>query len=147
MHKFKVGQKVGQFDSLFNGRVWEVVGFESLPGEYQAKVVRFADKHEYKRELGAVERFILLDAVCEAMARPEPFRNLAGRFAKPLKVTLYLREIRVVPVEITAATVEDAEKLVLQGDGDYKNRKAWHSDLSASDYFELFERAAEIAPE
>lgn len=51
------------------------------------------------------------------------------------KYTVYLREIRVVPVIIEAESIEQAEELVKQGDGEYQNEKAYHSDLVADDYF------------
>lgn len=73
------------------------------------------------------------------LATPElPFRDLRGRFAKKRKITLFLREIRVVPVIVEAASVEDAEAIVREGDGDYQNEKAVHSDLDAGEYFDVF---------
>ena len=61
------------------------------------------------------------------------------------KYTVYLREIRVVPVIVEAETPEEAESLVRQGDGDYQNEKSFYSDLSADEYFEnLFEKKTEI---
>lgn len=58
--------------------------------------------------------------------------------------TVYLREIRVVPVIIQAESAEQAEKLVLEGDGDYQNDKTTHSDLAASEHFDnMFERETE----
>jgi hypothetical protein len=72
--------------------------------------------------------------------RVVPFRDNRGRFAKPQEFTVFLREIRVVPVRVTAANVEHAEVLVREGDGDYQNDKATHSDLSADEYFNLFEK-------
>ena len=54
---------------------------------------------------------------------------------------VYLREIRVVPVLIEAETIEEAEKFVLEGDGEYRNDESRPSDLSTSDYLEnLFEK-------
>jgi hypothetical protein len=73
------------------------------------------------------------------------FRDRGGRYAKPLEITLYLREIRVVPVKVVAASVEEAEEMAREGDGEYLNDKAYHSDLSAGEYFEtLFERDADV---
>jgi hypothetical protein len=51
------------------------------------------------------------------------------------KYTVYLREIRVVPVIIEANSVEEAETLVKEGDGEYQNEKSFHSDLVPNDYF------------
>ena len=62
------------------------------------------------------------------------------------KYTVYLREIRVVPVIIEAESAAEAEEFVKQGDGEYQNEKAYYSDLSASDYFENdFERETELS--
>lgn len=74
----------------------------------------------------------------------KPFRALNGRFAKKQTVTVYLREIRVVPVLIEAASIDEAEEMVRAGEGDYQNDKATHSDLSTDEYFHLFERDSEI---
>jgi hypothetical protein len=61
------------------------------------------------------------------------------------KYTVYLREIRVVPVIIQAESVEQAEKLVLEGDGDYQNDKTTHSDLAADEWLDsMFEQKTEI---
>jgi hypothetical protein len=61
------------------------------------------------------------------------------------KYTVYLREIRVVPVVIEAESIEQAEELVKEGDGEYQNKKAYHSDLAADDYFDnSFEKPTKI---
>lgn len=74
-----------------------------------------------------------------------PFRDRRGRFAKPLEITLYLRELRVVPVKIMAASVADAEAAILEGDGEYDNAAAYPSALAVSDILDnLFEQDAEI---
>ncbi len=81
------------------------------------------------------------------VSMPKPFRDLRGRFAAKKKFRVFLREIRVVPVEIEAANEADAKSLVMEGDGDYKNADSIHSDLDASEYFDLFsEKAPEIIP-
>lgn len=65
-------------------------------------------------------------------------------YEEPKKFRLYVREIRVVPVEIEAKSLEDAQEKVREGDGDYLNEQATHSDLSTEDYFDIFgERAGE----
>lgn len=51
------------------------------------------------------------------------------------KYTVYLREIRVVPVVIEANSAAEAEELVKEGGGEYQNEKSYHSDLSPDDYF------------
>ena len=61
------------------------------------------------------------------------------------KYTVFLREIRVVPVIIEAESPEEAERLVKEGDGEYQNEKAYHSDLAADDYFDnSFEEPTKI---
>lgn len=62
------------------------------------------------------------------------------------KYTVYLREIRVVPVIIEADSAAEAEERVKHGDGEYQNGKAYHSDLCADEYFgSMFERETEIS--
>jgi hypothetical protein len=52
------------------------------------------------------------------------------------KYTVYLREIKVVPVIVEAESVEQAEELARQGEGDFQNEKSFHSDLCAENYFD-----------
>ena len=59
--------------------------------------------------------------------------------------TLHLREIRVVPVKVMATSLEEAEGMVREGDGEYLNDESYPSDLSADEYFDsIFEREAEV---
>jgi len=59
------------------------------------------------------------------------------------RITLYLREICYVPVTVEAETVEDAQGMVMEGDGIYGRRKP--SELSAGDFFDnLFEQPAYV---
>lgn len=44
--------------------------------------------------------------------------------------TLHLREIRVVPVEIQANSLQEAKELLMEGGGDYKNEGNYPSDLN-----------------
>lgn len=47
--------------------------------------------------------------------------------------TLHLREIRVVPVEIQANSLEEAKELLREGEGDFQNDRNYPSNLSVDD--------------
>lgn len=88
MHKFQVGDIVEQDQKggMFKGRRWEVVKVcENEKGLYGAKVIRFADKNEYKTQLGKVENYMNLDSCCFLVApKPKFARDSRGRFANKL---------------------------------------------------------------
>jgi 5-methylthioribose kinase len=73
---------------------------------------------------------------------------LAKHFTKPAslkKFKFFLREIKVVPVIVEAATLDEAEKMVRDGDGEYLDKDMDYSDLCADDYFDnIFEKDAEV---
>ena len=57
---------------------------------------------------------------------------------KTKRFRLYVREIRVVPVEIEANSLEDAQEKWREGDGEYLIAQSRHSCLSTEDYFDIF---------
>lgn len=102
---------------------WQVGERLDLP----ASEIRFFDKYVAPKEV-----------------KP-PFRDRRGRFAKPLEITLYLREIRVVPVKVIAASVEEAKAAIIEGDGEHDNAAAYPSALAVSDILDnLFEGDAKV---
>jgi hypothetical protein len=65
-----------------------------------------------------------------------------------MKIKLFLREIRVVPVVIEADSVEQAQELIREGDGEYLNDQSYPSSLSVDDLLDnIFEEDAEIINE
>ena len=65
-----------------------------------------------------------------------------------MKIKLFLREIRVVPVIVEAESVEKAQELIREGDGEYLNDQSYPSALSVDDLLDnIFEDDAEIIPE
>lgn len=59
-------------------------------------------------------------------------------YEEPKKFRLYVREIQVVPVEIEAKSLVDAQEKVREGDGKYLNAHTIPSDLDASECFDIF---------
>lgn len=52
--------------------------------------------------------------------------------------TLYVREIRVVPVAVRAESLEEAKDLARSGHGHFQHSLSKPSDLCADEYFDIF---------
>jgi hypothetical protein len=134
---FRIGQTV-----LFNHKKWNAAHYGASAPPFTVRVTEVEDgtfhgtvtkSENWRRPVGSKCTYL---APAYFTALPLPPRDLRGRFAKLKPFVVHLREIRVVPVIIQAANEQDAEALVMQGDGDYQNAAAYHSDLNASEYFD-----------
>lgn len=140
MNKFFVGQTVRYNpkaqNNLFPGTFDVVIEkYSSCGGEFYGRVV--ASKNTSMR---VGESYPWLEKFFNAIApqKANTFRARNGRYATKKTFTVYVREIHVVPVIIDAANQDEAMAMVREGNGDYQNDKAQHSDLCADEYFDIF---------
>ena len=67
-----------------------------------------------------------------------PFLESGEYKQKEKTYVVYVREIRVVPVEIQADSLTQAQEKVRGGSGKFLNEKMTHSDLIADEHFDIF---------
>lgn len=133
MNKFKVGDEV-----VFNPQSW------SIPGESPFNVKVTETNEEWfsgvvcvaggRQKIGQKRDGMGYQYFEKAPAKPLPFRDRHGRFAKPIEFTLYKRHVVSVPVTVIAANFGEAETRVMAGEGEGDMSKAIPAKLTDAEY-------------